>query len=335
MPSEDIRSFMPSENLSLVLPNLKKFFYWMYERQNIWYKRFVLRKDKPWTDNEILNDYKFTNVYRELDRNTQWLIKNIIEEKNTNEEEVFWKIVVFRYFNKIELFEYMDGIPNFFDFKPKVFNKAVVSFEKTKGRVFTDAYMINPPKKPNDRELGLALFYCKHIETFHKRFKEFWDFYINISKLKEETSFELAKKFNAKLTELERIAKFIAYEIYCDLCYTDWFVFGINDFVNVGPGAKFGLELIFPNLFIKSRLFFYEEKISLLKDNSHKYFEMFGYKDFKYYNKSNYKDYKNGERLNLRCIEHSLCEFSKYWKMFMKVGKPRQKFVKKDDNLFI
>ena len=50
---------MPDSKLSLVGSNLKEFFYWMYERQNIWYRRFVAKKERPWTKDKILNEYKF------------------------------------------------------------------------------------------------------------------------------------------------------------------------------------------------------------------------------------------------------------------------------------
>src|SRR5258706_15228485 len=57
---------------------LKDFWYFVQERHNIYYKRFVKKEPKPWTKDRVLRDYFFTNVYRELDRGSLYLIDNII-----------------------------------------------------------------------------------------------------------------------------------------------------------------------------------------------------------------------------------------------------------------
>lgn len=310
---------MPSSDISLVSENMKMFHYWMYERQNIWYKRFALKENQPWTEDKILREYKFTNVYRDLDRNTQWLINNVIN-KEKNNFEVFWKIVVFRYFNLPELFEYIGSIPDYSKYKELIFNKKIIEYKEKFGRVFTKAYMIHPPRSKEDRKLGLELFYCKNIKQFHNKAKNMWNRYLN---MKNPEDFHLMMK------ELMSIADFMAYEIYCDLCYTDWFKWNENDFVNVGPGAKFGLEILFPSLLNIKTYNSYLKKLIFLKDKADVFFRLYNFMDFKYYNKNNLKKYKIGKHLTLRSIEHSLCEYSKYYKMRLNVGKPRQKFEPK------
>jgi hypothetical protein len=44
----------------------------MQERHRIYIRRYSGQKD-PWTDDPILREYHFCNVYRELDRTTQWI----------------------------------------------------------------------------------------------------------------------------------------------------------------------------------------------------------------------------------------------------------------------
>ena len=53
--------------------------YWYFatERQEIFFKKFH-NQTPPWTSDEILSTYKFTNAYRATDRVSQYLIKNII-----------------------------------------------------------------------------------------------------------------------------------------------------------------------------------------------------------------------------------------------------------------
>ncbi|MEO8686056.1 MAG: nucleotide kinase domain-containing protein [Devosia sp.] len=53
--------------------------YWRFaaERQRIFFKR-LNGGVYPWSEDPILNEYKFTNVYRAADRVSQYLIKNVI-----------------------------------------------------------------------------------------------------------------------------------------------------------------------------------------------------------------------------------------------------------------
>lgn len=311
MEKKNVRSFMPKSTIKVHKGNLKLFFYWVYERQNIWYNRFFLKKNAPWTEDEILRIYKFTNVYRELDYNSQWLIRNVIQNTK-NKMNMLWKILVFRYFNKPELFEFMGGVPSYEKYNAEVFENYVLKFREKYGRPFTNAYLINPPKKQSEKKLGIDRFYCFHIERLHTNMVELWMVY---KKSKEPK--QLIKWF---IKNMKCVSNFMAYEFYCDLCYTHWFKFGENDFVNVGPGAKAGIELIFPITRIRKN---WVSKLEFLQRNADYYLKKFGFEDFKYY---------NGKKLTLRCIEHSLCEFFKYWKQIHKVGKQRIEFKERKNS---
>ena len=98
---------LPDENLSVYEPFFQLFFETMYERMMIWKRRFIEQKPQPWTENAILRDSKFTNVYRELDRNSQWQIS--ITMKTTNCEFSISPTTVREVENSVsnlEIFEY-------------------------------------------------------------------------------------------------------------------------------------------------------------------------------------------------------------------------------------
>jgi hypothetical protein len=59
-------------------PN-RRFAYWVSERQSIT-KRKDAGEQGPWTDDEILQNYHFTNVRREDDKVSRWLITNLYDE---------------------------------------------------------------------------------------------------------------------------------------------------------------------------------------------------------------------------------------------------------------
>ena len=54
---------LPDENLEVYEPHLRLFFETMYERMLICKRRFIDQRPRPWTDNKIFRESKFTNVY--------------------------------------------------------------------------------------------------------------------------------------------------------------------------------------------------------------------------------------------------------------------------------
>ena len=64
----------------------------------------------PWTDNPVLAIYKFTNAYRASDRVSQYLIRHVIyrDDLPTSPREVFFRILLFKLFNKIETWELLE-----------------------------------------------------------------------------------------------------------------------------------------------------------------------------------------------------------------------------------
>lgn len=53
----------------------ERFLYWIQERESIRLKKEA-DEEKPWTDDEILQNYKFCNVRRMDDRVSKWLLEN-------------------------------------------------------------------------------------------------------------------------------------------------------------------------------------------------------------------------------------------------------------------
>ena len=91
-----MKNFRPNDNFVFYL-------YWICERQQIFWKR--LRGEKyPWTEDEILRDNKFTNVYKILDRASQFEISNVIYNErglvnDYDTEDIFFRILLYKHFN--------------------------------------------------------------------------------------------------------------------------------------------------------------------------------------------------------------------------------------------
>ena len=62
------------------------------------------------TEDSILREYKFTNVYRACDRVSQYLISHVIynDVDRFTPRDLLLRILVFKIFNKIETWEYLE-----------------------------------------------------------------------------------------------------------------------------------------------------------------------------------------------------------------------------------
>src|SRR5271168_3018245 len=73
-------------------------------RQELLFRRLA-RIPAPWTSDPILARHKFTNVFRASDRVSQYLIRNVIYSGEQSPEESFFRIILFKLFNRTETWE--------------------------------------------------------------------------------------------------------------------------------------------------------------------------------------------------------------------------------------
>jgi hypothetical protein len=69
----------------------------MRARHQIWINR-QQGKPKPWTDDPILQSYRFCNVYRELDTVTIWIDENI-RQRSANHKNLWFMLAIARRIN--------------------------------------------------------------------------------------------------------------------------------------------------------------------------------------------------------------------------------------------
>lgn len=328
---------LPDPSINVYIPYLNLFFETMYERQMIWKRRFIDNLPPPWTKNRILRDYKFTNVYRELDRSSQWQIQNILLDESLTLKDLIWKMMVYRFFNNPQTFEtgkhiWRNGIPDYDEYNVETFAHYIYDVRKSGVNPFTNAYVINSlaaPKKSRD--------YCYTkviIPHLHDNINRL------IIEVKKASTPEDIIVF---LKTIPGVADFIAHEFYQDFTYIpkytnrEFMKFDQNDFTNVGPGASVGIRLIFPSLNYNEQI----KGIYVLRDIASEKLKEISIKkgeemQFVYWDKNN-KKYEITKKCNLTLhqIEMWLCEFSKYWKMMIGEGKQRIKFAPKTDLKYI
>jgi hypothetical protein len=84
--------------------------YWRFAaaRQSVFEKR-LKNYSAPWTTDCVLKKYRFTNTYRACDRVSQYLIRNIIYSGNYDEEDMIFRILLFKLFNKIDTWKLLEN----------------------------------------------------------------------------------------------------------------------------------------------------------------------------------------------------------------------------------
>jgi hypothetical protein len=291
--------FIPAE--------LDRYCYWQTERESIRIKKESAVLSPPWTDDPILQEFKFCQVLREDDRTTRWF-RTHIREPMRNEEDVLMATIIFRWFNLIETGRTLID----HDLLRK-WNRKKAIYEITKQpKWITGAYII---KTPNGMDKVTGVAECvSHIwkarESILSRLHE------NLAK--GESSLEATWLI---LRDYPYMGPFMAYEVVTDLRHT-YLLENANDIMtwaNAGPGAMRGLNRL------TGRPLDYSRK-------SHPWCKEMQdlFKEVKKVLAPSII-FRNGTNYEMREIEGGLCEFDKYSRIYK--GEGRTRSVYKHNNL--
>ena len=214
--------------------------YWWFaaERQEIFFRKLE-GLDSPWTADPILRRHKFTNAYRASDRVSQYLIRHVIYEGEPSPEEIFFRTILFKLFNKIETWEmlksrlgsirYADYSFNRYD---RILSEAITSGE----RIYSAAYMM----PPGNRAFGYARKHSNHLALIKRMMED--EVPIRIADAPSmRQAFEVLRSYPT-------IGNFLAYQFITDLNYSEMVNFSEMDFVIPGPGALDGIHKCFSGL---------------------------------------------------------------------------------------
>lgn len=313
--------------------NMRLYWYWIAERMNIWYKRTVLRQSEPWTNDPILQENKFTNVFRDLDRGTVIYIKEILKKLDepcddlyTRIQEVILNTQIYRLFLKYETWKQI-GFLHLNTYNEQ-WEQAKANLRRMKQdgeTIWHSAYFVNdlkqanPDPTTNNDKVENAICLC---EQFYRHLQDTTEFVLEHD----------MKSCLENLTHFPAIGEFTVYEWLCDwgMAYKhvqNYFVPWTDDsYVNIGPGNKMGLNFIFED---KGNLDYLQLNIYLRASWRH-YMQRYGYynqfiKQLPAWAKQD---------INLRVIEHDTCEVQKYLNVYYGTGKCKSKFKNESkDNL--
>jgi hypothetical protein len=263
----------------------------MSERMSIFWKRFH-QENEPWTGDNILLNNKFTNVYRSCDRVSQYLIQKVIYTKQRyGEQDVLFRILLFKVFNKIETWEYLEkhlGEISIATFKIDYVSH-LLSARIAQTPIFNSAYLMTGSHSDYN-----------YLRSKHER----WLRMIEIIFIKGDLLGEIIKSRSLDdifllLKKCPFIGDFLAYQYAIDFNYSDVIDFDENSFVKAGVGAIRGLK----KCFIDRSDYSNEDLIRYTLDN------IGHYRD--YYGESNFHNLF-GREPKLIDVQNCFCETDKY-----------------------
>ena len=264
--------------------------YWRFaaERQEIFYRRLA-NISYPWTEDKVLLLYKFTNAYRSADRVSQYLIRKIIYKGIQDPKEVIFRILLFKIFNKIETWKWLErhiGVISWEDFDFTLYSNTLSEIKKSNKTIYSGAYIMASGKS----SFGYDYKHENHLKLLQSMMASGIDESIASANTMKE-GFEVLKSHPT-------IGDFLAYQYISDINYSEITNFSELEFVKAGPGAKDGIRKCFVNFGDYSE----EDIIRMMTENQEHYFQKYEL------------DFKNlwGRQLQLIDCQNLFCEVDKY-----------------------
>ncbi len=211
--------------------------YWRFavDRQRIFFTR--LEGTQNPTRDPILLRFKFTNAYRASDRVSQYLIRHVVYAGAQTPEALFYRIILFKLFNKIETWEFLERALGELTPQQPRFSQisALLSGALERGvRIYSAAYIMpsGGGRYPRKHDAHLNLLERMMVEGVPARLAD-------AATMCE--AFDLLKSF-------PMLGDFLAYQFVTDLNYSTLCNFTESEFVIAGPGARNGIRKCFPDL---------------------------------------------------------------------------------------
>lgn len=213
--------------------------YWRLaaERQRIFEQR-ARRLPGPWTDDPILQRFKFCNAFRASDRVSQYLIRDVIYGPTARDlpaEDTFQRIILFRLFSKESTWRALElatGGVRRETLDPEPVGKMLEEL-RTRQPIYTAAFILCAHDA-----YGHGIKHRNHLELVERMFSP--------GALGRDLA--RARSLREVYETLRRwpmIGAFMGYQLAIDLNYSEHLAFDEDDFTVPGPGAIRGLNKVF------------------------------------------------------------------------------------------
>ena len=238
--------------------------YWRFavERQNIFFRKFA-GMPPPLTNDPILERHKFTNAYRASDRVSQYLIRHVIYTGDQSPEEVFFRIILFKIFNRIETWQLLQheiGPITYSDYDFERYDAILTKAMVDGIKIFSAAYIM----PSGNTIIGFTKKHRNYLKLLERMLDD--EVPARITEMRSmQRVFELLRSY-------PMIGDFLAYQYTTDINYSILTNFSEMAFVIPGPGARNGIRKCFSDLGGLNE----QDIIRLVAERQHAEFERLG-----------------------------------------------------------
>lgn len=259
---------------------------------------FLRRQDGqagPWSDDPILQRNKFTNVYRVLDRGSQYLLRELLSTAQ-EPEDALARSFLYRMSNLPRTWEYtrkhFGWIPTARDLDEPL-AQLWADYRDAGNQVFSGAYTIMPLPGVGGFDKAKEV-----VRMAAAAFNPNSPTYVGQAFLDADT---MAQRFKV-LRSVPNVGDFLAMQVLTDFGYSP---FGAdqdeNEFVIGGPGCRKGAKELFPELRVDKVIAWCHKEVS----------------------RELHLEGVGGRQPSMMDIQNTLCEFSKYARFMRKPTPPR------------
>jgi hypothetical protein len=188
----------------------------------------------PWTSDPIIRQHRFTNCFRAADRVSQYLIREVSYGGPQDLEEVFFRTLLFKVFNRISTWRLLVsafGEISWREYDYTRYNRVLGDAFAQGGRLYSAAYVVPPPA------LGEGRKHSNHLRLIEMMMKT-----NAAARVRDAGSMRAAFE---TLREYPAMGDFLAYQYLIDLSYSSVLDYDEMEFVVPGPGARDGIRKCF------------------------------------------------------------------------------------------
>lgn len=265
--------------------------YWRFAaaRQAI-YEARLAGAPPPWTDDPVMQTFRFTNVFRAADRVSQFLIGDVVYDREHDADDLVFRTLLFKLFNRIGTWQALEravGSVSWRSFDLPRYAEALDEVS-ARGPIYSPAYVIPPPR------LGAARKHHNHLRLLQMMME-------NGLVDRVRGAGQLSEIYES-LISYPSVGRFLGFQFAIDLNYSPLTSFDEDEFVIAGPGAIDGIRKCFgPEAAGRE-----EAVIHCVVDRQEEEFERLGLEFGGLF----------GRRLHLIDAQNLFCEVDKYARVF-------------------
>lgn len=262
--------------------------YWRFAaaRQEIYESRLA-GTPGPWTTDPVLRQHRFTNCYRAADRVSQYLIRHVAYSGPESLEEVVFRILLFKFFNKIETWQLLEasvGTISWAQFDIGQYDQVLSRAFDGGRRIYSAAYVMPAP------QLGRTRKHSNHLELLRLMMTGHIPGRLATAKSMHD-AFDILRSYPG-------VGSFLAFQFLIDINYSNMLQFDEMEFVVPGPGALDGIRKCFG----MAAQGIETDVIRYMADHQEQHFERLGL---------TFRGLR-GRRLHLIDCQNLFCEVDKY-----------------------